>query len=146
MPAAGSSRLYTPAILALAVKLADYPLTADLALSGESRSRTCGSTVAVGLACDSRGAISQTGLLVRACAIGQAAAALFAQGAAGRSEEELRRALLALEHWLTDVGPRPDWPGLDVLEPAIAYPARHGAILLPWKAAIAALGNRRTSG
>ena len=146
MAAAGAARLYSPAILALAVSLADYPLTADHPRTGESRSRTCGSTVTVAFECDAAGAITRTGLQVRACAIGQAAAALFAQGAAGKTGADLSEVLAGLERWTSGEGSCPDWPGLEVLEPAIAYPARHGAILLPWKAAIAALGNPQTSG
>jgi hypothetical protein len=33
----------------------------------------------------------------------------------------------------------PDWPGFELLAAARDYPARHGAILLPFDAAIAAL-------
>ena len=36
----------------------------------------------------------------------------------------------------------PDWPGFDLLAPARDYPARHGAILLPFDAAIAAFEQR----
>ena len=38
------------------------------------------------------------------------------------------------------------WPDLDLVAPAVAYPARHGAMLLPWKAALAALSSASAPG
>ncbi|QYU66279.1 hypothetical protein J4558_14920 [Leptolyngbya sp. 15MV] len=57
----------------------------------------------------------------------------------------MARAEAGIALWLSGAGPRPDWPGLELLEPARAYPARHAAILLPWKAALAALNKRDTA-
>jgi hypothetical protein len=52
----------------------------------------------------------------------------------------LTRALAGIEAWLSTAdAPLPDWPGLSAIAAARSYPARHGAILLPWKAAMAAL-------
>ena len=138
-PRSGAA-LYNPQILALAVELADYPLTADLDLRGEAVSRVCGSRVTIGHS--PRGAtLGRTGARVTACAIGQAAAALFLRSATGRDAAQLAAALDSIENWLADHGETPDWPGIAILEPARAYPARHAAILLPWKAALAALSN-----
>ena len=45
-----------------------------------------------------------------------------------------------LRDWLVqETAPQPGWPGLDALAAARAYPARHGAILLAWRAALEAL-------
>ncbi|HEU4651716.1 MAG TPA: iron-sulfur cluster assembly scaffold protein, partial [Croceibacterium sp.] len=93
------------------------------------------------LALDAGGRIGALGLRVRACAVGQASAAIFARHATGRDLADLRRALAALEAWLGGEGPIPDWPDLAIVAPAHAYPARHGAMLLPWKAAVAALSS-----
>jgi len=41
--------------------------------------------------------------------------------------------------WLGGAGQMPDWPGLAAIAAARDYPARHGAILLPWRAALDAL-------
>ena len=139
MSARGGAALYTPAILARAVELADYPMTADLPLTGEAHSRVCGSRIAIGMALDAQGRIAATGAQVTACAIGQAAAALFLKGAHGSSAPQIGDMLLGIEAWLAGDEPMPDWPGLALLEPARAYPARHPAIVLPWKAALAAL-------
>lgn len=150
MSATGGSKLYTPDVLALAVSLAAYPLTPDLPLCGEARSRACGSTLDLGLALagvgDDPGTIARIGMAVKACAIGQASAALFASSAIGRSPEQIDRALTEIEAWLGSAGPAPHWPGVEALAEARAYPARHGAILLPWKAAQAALGKGGSAG
>lgn len=134
-----ATTLYTPEVLALATGLAAFPLQADLPLVGSARAPVCGSTIAIGLALDGDGRIDRVGMKVQACAIGQAAAALFAKGAAQFGAPDIAGALAGLESWLGDDAPLPDWPGLEVIAAARAYPARHGAILLPWKAAIAAL-------
>ena len=141
MTSAAAGRLYTPELLALAVELARYPLTGDLPLRGEARSRSCGSTVDLALRLEGE-AITGIGLRSRACAVGQAAAAIFAREARGKSLAQIADTETAIASWLTQEGAQPDWPGLDLLEPARAYPARHDAILLPWKAAAEALNKR----
>lgn len=146
MAGKGQTTLYMPEILALAVELAGYPLAPDLPFMGEARSRTCGSVLKLGLEFGPDGRVTRIGLQATACAIGQAAAALFAKGATGHDGAGLARHGQALEHWLAGTGPRPDWPGIGMLDHARHYPARHGAILLSWKAAQAALGKADTAG
>ncbi|WP_375291367.1 iron-sulfur cluster assembly scaffold protein [Qipengyuania sp.] len=133
--------LYTPQILALAVELADSPLASGAPLTAEIGAQPCGSRIAIGLYQDEDGAVSDVGARVRACAIGQAAAALFLRSVRGRGYNDIAEALAALKAWLADRGSAPDWPDIEILEAARAYPARHDAILLPWKAALAALPN-----
>lgn len=142
-----SGGLYTPAILNAAVLLAAYPFHADSPLVGEARSRSCGSVIAVSLGLDAQGRIENPGIRPHACAVGQAAASLFAAHATGRSRAEIAEARASIANWLTGQGPQPDWPGLSLLEPARAYPARHPAILLAWDAALAAIpGSSLVSG
>lgn len=133
-----ATTLYTPQVLALATSLARYPLDEDLALRGTARSPTCGSTIELGLALGSGGLIERIGLRAHACAIGQAAAAVFVESAVGRDAMAIKAAEIEIGTWLAG-GALPDWPGFDAISAAQAYPARHGAILLPWKAALAAL-------
>ena len=142
----GAERLYTPELLTLAVGLAAYPLTDEFPLAGEARSRSCGSTLRMGVTVDDAGRIERIGMRVAACAVGQASAAIFATAAPGRTPGELADTLAALEAWLGDNGTAPEWPGLDMLAPARAYPARHGAMLLPWKAALDALSKQESAG
>ncbi|MEO6388544.1 MAG: iron-sulfur cluster assembly scaffold protein [Croceibacterium sp.] len=137
----GAQRLYTPELLALAVELARVPPLTRAALHSEARSPTCGSTLAVDLVADASGTITQLGLRVRACAIGQAAAAIFARHAVGNTSASIAQVLSGLEAWLGGEGELPNWPDLAMIAPAREYPARHGAILLPWKAAAAALSS-----
>lgn len=141
-----AAKLYTPELLALAVELAKWPRLGDAELHGEARSPTCGSTLAMDLALGEAGRIERLGMAVRACAVGQASAAIFAHAAQDRAAEDIAHTLSQLEAWLTGDGPLPDWPGLAPIEPARAYPARHGAMLLPWKAALAALSSTATAG
>lgn len=133
--------LYTPEVLAMATCLAEWPWDPGLPRIGEARSSTCGSQIELGVLLDPHDRIARIGLRVRACAIGQAAAAIFAKAAAGRNAEELGAALRALETWLAGAGEAVAWPSLDAISAARDYPARHGAIVLPWKAALAALSS-----
>ena len=133
-----SAVLYNPHVLGLATSLAAYPLSADLPLRGSARAVTCGSLIELGLDCDSSGQITRIGLRAQACAIGQAAAAIFAAAALGKDDADLIAALAQIEQWLTG-GAEPAWPGIAAIAPARDYPARHGAILLAWRAALVAL-------
>jgi NifU-like protein involved in Fe-S cluster formation len=131
--------LYTPDVLGLTIRLAAYPWDEALPLKGEARSQSCGSTIALGLALDGDGAVKRIGIRSQACAIGQAAAAIFADAAVGRSSRNLDEAGEAIAHWLSGEGPLPEWPGIETIAKARDYPARHGAVLLPWHAAKRAL-------
>jgi NifU-like protein involved in Fe-S cluster formation len=135
-----AQRLYTPELLALAVDLARWP-PFEAGSHGEARSPTCGSTLTVDLQLGPAGQIEALGLRVQACAVGQAAAAIFAHHARGRDRAAIVAALEQLESWLAHERDLPDWPGLAPLVPARGYPARHGAMLLPWKAALSALSS-----
>lgn len=144
--ARGGAALYTPDLLALAVSLASTPFDSGMSHMGEARSRTCGSSLRLSCGLDSKGQIEELGLQVAACAVGQAAAAVFAQRAIGMTKSEIESARQSLALWLNDGGAFPDWPGIEVLAAARAYPARHGAILLAWDAALAALSKAEARG
>ncbi|MGB7655476.1 MAG: iron-sulfur cluster assembly scaffold protein [Novosphingobium sp.] len=133
-----AAALYTNEVLSLATSLATWPLSDNLPLTGSARAPTCGSTIELGVALDAGHRIARIGLRARACAIGQAAAAIFAGAATGQSAQDLATAQAAIERWL-EGGADPDWPGFAAITAARAYPARHGAILLPWRAALVAL-------
>lgn len=135
---AAATRLYTPEMLGLATGLARYPLDRAMPFQGKARSPSCGSSLEMSLALDPAERIERLGLLTQACAIGQASAALFAAGAVGIGRTQLVTVLAEIEAWLGG-GPLPEWPGLAAIAPARAFPGRHGAILLPWRAALDAL-------
>jgi NifU-like protein involved in Fe-S cluster formation len=134
-----SAALYTPEVLALATSLSDFPLDDTFPLVGKARSKTCGSTLRLGLEQDPAGQITRIGLAAHACAIGQAAAAIFAKGAIGRQAAEIAGNLVEIEDWLKSSNHLPNWRGLEAIERARDYPARHGAIILAWVAALDAL-------
>lgn len=130
--------LYTPDVLALAIDLARHPLTDDLPLRSEARSKSCGSTIMLGLAVEAR-AVTRIGLRSQACAIGQASAAIFASAAVGEGIDHIAETRDAVAAWLAGDAPLPQWPGFATVAAARDYPARHGAVMLPWDAAIRAL-------
>lgn len=136
-----AERLYTPEMLAAAVELANVPPIDSAPLSGSARSPACGSTLDIDLVLDSGGRIERVGMKVRACAVGQASAAIFARHAEGRNAGQIRAARDQFSSWLAGEGNQPDWPDTDLIVAARNYPGRHGAMLLPWNAAVAALSS-----
>jgi len=138
---ASVAALYTPQVLMLATSLVAFPLDEALPLHGHARSASCGSSLRVAMALDASGAIDRIGVAAQACAIGQAATAIMLDAAKGRQHSDFQRAEAALQNWLSGEGELPDWPGLDVLEPARGFAGRHGAILLGWRAVLAAFSS-----
>ncbi|NNF93521.1 MAG: iron-sulfur cluster assembly scaffold protein [Altererythrobacter sp.] len=140
MPASTAAKLYTPNLLSLATELAAYPISGEWQVQGEARSSTCGSSLKIGIILTEEDAIAGMGLGVSACAVGQAAAALFARSASGARLTSINLVLAQIEAWMEDpCAPEPDWPDFQALTAARELKGRHGAILLPWKAAQQAL-------
>lgn len=142
---AAAEKLYTPELLGLAVALAEFPPDLSMPLHGEARSKSCGSTLRADIAAGGDGRIERLGLQVRACAVGQAAAAIFARAAQGRTLAEIEHTYAAMASWLAGTGEMPEWPGLSAIAPARDYPGRHGAMMLPWAAAREALSSAQPS-
>lgn len=137
-----SAPLYNRDILALAVATAEYLPLADARHRVSKRAPLCGSAIILDLDTDDAGRVTRIGMHVEACALGQASATLLARHAPGLGLAELRAARDSIAGWFAGEGDGPDWPGFELLAPAQGYPARHGAILLPFDAAIAALEER----
>lgn len=138
--------LYNTEILRLA---ASSPHAARLAApmaTVEKRSPICGSRVTVDVVVDDAGRISEIGMLVRACALGQASSSLMAAHAVGRDTAELAAARDSLTAWLAGEGPLPDWPGLDIFTPALPHSARHASIRLAFEAIAEAAQEATTKG
>lgn len=127
--------LYNAEILRLAASIPHHARLEHAQATAEKRSPICGSRVTVDVGLDDDGRVSEVGLLVRACALGQASASLLATGILGRTPEELAAARDALTAWLAGEGGMPDWPGLAVFAPALGYTARHPSIRLAFEAA-----------
>ena len=134
--------LYTVEILRLAASL---PAPVELERvdgAAEARSATCGSVVRTEVAVGADGRVEEVSQRVHACAFGQASAALVAAQAKGRGREGVERALTGLTAWLEGSAELPDWPGVAALAPARSRKPRHAAILLPFRALLAALDQR----
>ena len=132
--------LYTTDILRLAASLAEPRALEREDGRTELRSPTCGSSISIAVQLDSDGRVEAISQRVQACAFGQASAALLEQHAPGRAHEEVAAAMLVLSRWLAEEQDEAaDWPGIDALAPARSRKSRHGAILLPFRALLAAI-------
>ena len=87
------------------------------------------------------GRVTGYGQDVKACALGQAAAAIVGGAVIGRDHEELVQARDQLRAMLAQDGPVPEAPfeGFEVLRPAREYRNRHASILLAIEAATQAV-------
>ena len=134
--------LYTIEILRLAAALPD-PMRLDrVDGAAQLRSPTCGSTVHTEVQMDG-GQVIAVSQQVRACAFGQAAAALVARHAVGRSGNEVAEMLAGLNDWLAETRDDPGGWDFEALAPARSRKSRHGAIVLPLRALLAAIEDSR---
>ena len=132
--------LYTTEILRLAASLGEPRELEREDGRAELRSPTCGSRVSVTVQLDGERRVELVSQRVHACAFGQASAALVEKHAIGRSHDEIAGALVVLSRWLAhEQDEAADWPGIDTLAPARSRKSRHGAILLPFRALLAAI-------
>ena len=129
-----SEQLYNTAILRLASAIPHEGRLANADASATRVSPICGSRVIAHVALDDAGRVARFGQEVRACALGQASAAILGAGVIGRSADELAAVRDGLAAFLKGEA-APPWPELDVFEPAKAYRARHASIALAFEAA-----------
>lgn len=128
-------KLYSARILALASEIPHHGRLDAPQASVKRRAPLCGSTVTVDLDLQD-GRVSRFAQDVKACALGQASAALLGQVVLGRSIAQLTQARDQLRAMLRDDGPVPDAPfdSFEVLTPARDYRNRHASILLALEA------------
>jgi NifU-like protein involved in Fe-S cluster formation len=130
--------LYTTEILRLAASLSDPHQLADADGRAELRSPTCGSRIVTTVKLDDPGRVAALAQQAHACAFGQASAALLERAAAGQTRDDVAAALAELDAWLSGADTEPPW-SLSALAPARSRKGRHGAILLPFRALLAAI-------
>lgn len=132
-------KLYSGQILALA---SDIPHLGRLpAPQGSARKRSplCGSVVTVDVVMEG-GRVAEFAQDVKACALGQAAAAVLGQAVIGRNLAELTVARASLAAMLTGGdAPAAPFDGFGVLAPARDYKNRHASILLALDATVEAV-------
>jgi NifU-like protein involved in Fe-S cluster formation len=135
-----TTALYNRDILRLAASIPHQRRLDHPQASAEKRSPVCGSRVAVDVVLDGEGRVAALGQEVKACALGQASAALMGASALGRTGEELAAARDALAAFLAGRRGDPgDWPGLGLFGDARPFAARHPSILLAFEAAAEAV-------
>jgi NifU-like protein involved in Fe-S cluster formation len=104
------------------------------------RSPLCGSAVTVDVRVQD-GRLVDLGQDVKACALGQAAAAVAGAAAVGATLDQITKGRDQLRAMLKEQGPVPDAPfdGFEVLTPAVAYKNRHASIMLSMEAIVEAM-------
>jgi len=132
--------LYSARILKLA---ADTPHAGRLAApdaSSEKVAKLCGSKITVDVTLNN-GKVADFAQDVRACALGQAAAAVLGAHIIGADLAQIEMARDALRAMLKHDGPPPEgrFAELAVLAPVKDYPARHASTLLAFEAAAEAV-------
>lgn len=132
--------LYSKRILALA---SDIPHLGRLDApdgSAKRRSPLCGSVVTVDVRLED-GKIVDFRQDVKACALGQAAAAVVGHHILGADRTQVLKARDELSDMLKNKGPVPSAPfdGLEVLRPAAEFINRHASILLALNATLEAV-------
>ena len=135
-----NSPLYTTEILRLAASLSDPHELEHEDGCAMVRSQTCGSRIRLTVQLDEDRRVERLSMQVHACAFGQASAALVERHSRGRTHDEVSEAMLEISRWLaSEHDDFSAWPEIVALEPARSRRARHGAILLPFRALLAAM-------
>jgi len=133
-------KLYSSRILALAADIPHHERLTSPDATIKRRSPLCGSTVSVDVNVSDR-VITGFGQDVKACALGQASAAVLGASVIGATRHQIETARDQLKAMLKDDGPVPDTPfdGFEVLIPARDFKNRHASILLAVEATAEAM-------
>lgn len=132
--------LYSNEVLRLAADIPHLGALTNPDVSVRKVSRLCGSEIELDLELsDDR--IEALALRVKACALGQAAAAVFARHALGAHQDEIQAARDGLKAMLKNGGEPPNgrFAELSALYGAREYPARHQSVMLAFNAAVEAI-------
>ena len=127
--------LYSARLLRLAAEMPRAGRLADPDASSEKVSKLCGSRVTVDVKVDGD-RVADFAQDVKACALGQAAAAVLGAHVIGASLAELETTRDAFRAMLKADGPPPEgrFADLALLAPVKDYPARHTSTLLAFEA------------
>jgi NifU-like protein involved in Fe-S cluster formation len=140
--------LYSAKILTLAANMPRAGRLDAPDASSQKVSKLCGSTVVVDVKLED-GRVADFAQDVKACALGQAAAAVLGANVIGSSVHELETARDQLKSMLKAGAEPPEGRFVDLkaLQPVKDYPARHASTLLAFEAAAEAarLAFERTS-
>ncbi|MEP5731898.1 MAG: iron-sulfur cluster assembly scaffold protein [Sulfitobacter sp.] len=133
-------KLYSSRILALAADIPHLGRLNSPQATVKRRSPLCGSTVTIDVVVTD-GKLTDLGQDVKACALGQAAAAVAGAGSVGASLADITKGRDALKAMLKGKGGIPTAPfdGFEVLQPAAEYKNRHASIMLSMEAIVEAM-------
>ena len=134
--------LYSGRILALAANMPRAGRLTDAGGSGEQVAKLCGSKATVDVRLDVQGkTITDYAQEVKACALGQAAAALLGRDIVGASIAEVRQARADMVAMLKEDGDGPHgrFEGLRDLKVVADYPARHASTMVALEATLDAV-------
>ncbi|MBW3617247.1 MAG: iron-sulfur cluster assembly scaffold protein [Proteobacteria bacterium] len=134
--------LYSDRILRLAANMPRAGRLAHPDGTAEKTAKLCGSRIVVDLRMED-GRVADFAQDARACALGQAAAAVLGANVIGASAAEIEAARDALRAMLKAGGPAPEgrFADLAVLAPVREFPPRHASTLLAFEAAVAAVAD-----
>ena len=137
--------LYSAKLLGLAANLPRVGRLAAPQASVEKVAKLCGSRVLVDVTVEGD-RVADFAQEVKACALGQAAAAVLGANVVGASLSELELARDQFRAMLKAGGPAPDgrFSDLAMLAPVKDYPARHTSTLLAFEAAAEAVRQAAT--
>jgi NifU-like protein involved in Fe-S cluster formation len=135
------SDIYSERSLALA---ANIPRTTRLEhpdATAEAHSKLCGSKIAIDLSMKN-GVVTDFGQTVKACLLGQTAAAVMGHQIIGKTAAEIRAVGKIMRKMLKESGAAPDgdWADLAILESVRNHPQRHTSTLLVFNAVEDAIG------
>lgn len=133
-------QLYSRRILALTTTIPHQGRLSAPQGSAMRRSPQCGSSVTVDVVMRD-GHVAEFAQQVRACALGQASAAVLGSAVLGQPRDQIAATRDQLQAMLKQGGEAPGTPfaDLEALLPAREYPNRHASILLAWDATLAAI-------
>ncbi len=139
--------IYNTRILEIAGAMTRNARLASPDATADAHSKLCGSSIVVDLKVQG-GRVSDYGHTVKACLLGQAAAAVVAREIVGATPDEFRAIARQMRAMLKEGGPPPAgrWADHAALEPVRAYKARHASTLLAFDAVVSALNEIDAAG
>jgi NifU-like protein involved in Fe-S cluster formation len=134
------SDIYSDRILALAAGISRTTRLPEPHVSATVQSKLCGSVITVDLVVVD-GRVTDYGQSIKACLLGQAAAAVMARQIIGSSPADVRAVSADMRAMLKSNGPAPQgrWSDLSALEPVREARGRHASTLLVFDAVERAL-------
>ncbi len=132
--------IYNKQVLGFAAQIGQTSLLEEADATASAHSKLCGSRVKVSLKVRD-GRVSEYGQEVRACALGQASAAIMARHIIGTSATELFALRDEMHAMLKQDGapPQGKWAELEALRPVKDFKARQASTLLVFDAVCDAL-------